>query len=157
MDIDPRRLLIALIRQIRDGISRLPPPNDAIKELARTVDYAYEKSTAAKFSVAALSSKEDSRTRWRELALALEDKNILKTLAVVAGAGAVAFETAALVRPLGWLHAAALALASVFMVGIAASYKRTRTEKWTTSKQTALEHDNSLQQLETDLKTSSAR
>ncbi|HJX92271.1 MAG TPA: P-loop NTPase fold protein [Pyrinomonadaceae bacterium] len=153
LDIDPRRLLIALIRTIRDGIFRLPDKDDKLKELAETVNFAYEKATAAKFTRSGTSSQETTSSRAWELALALEDKNVLKTLAVITGAAAVAFEAAALIGPsIGWLHAAALALASVFAISLTASFKRSRTDKQSNSKQTALEHDNSLQQLETDLK-----
>jgi hypothetical protein len=152
LHIEPRRLLIALIRQIRDEIGRLPKQTEKTKQLAQNVDYVYEKSTAAKFSVASRNGTETTRSRVRELALALDDKSVLKTLAVVAGGGAIAIEAAAWARPLGWLHAAALALGSVFTVGLGAAYKLSYNEKSTSSKQTALEHDNSLQQLETDLK-----
>ena len=153
LDIDPRRLLIALIRTIRDGIYRLPDKDDKLKELADTVTFAYEKATAAKFTRSGTTSQETTSSRAWELALALEDKNVLKTLAVITGAAAVAFEAAALIGPsIGWLHAAAIALASVFAISMTASFKRGRTDKQSKSKQTALEHDNSLQQLETDLK-----
>jgi KaiC/GvpD/RAD55 family RecA-like ATPase len=153
LDIDPRRILIALIRTIRDGIQRLPSKDNSLEELAKTVDYVYQKATAAKFSSSGKSSQEDTRSRAWELALAIEDKNVLKTLAAVSGAAAIAFESAALIGPsLGWFHAAAVALAAVFAVSFTASMKRSRSQKQTEAKETALEHDNSLQQLETDLK-----
>ncbi|PYS68489.1 MAG: hypothetical protein DMF69_20095, partial [Acidobacteria bacterium] len=97
--------------------------------------------------------QEETRTRSFELALALSDKNVLMTLGLITGAAAIAFEAAALLGPtLGWLHAAALALAGAMAISLAASWQYGRTNKSTSSKQTALEHDNSLQQLETDLK-----
>ena len=152
LNIDPRRLLIALIRTIRDGIQRLPD-KDKYDKLAATVDNAYQKATASKYSTSGRRSLEDVRTRSRELALALEDKNVLKTLAAVAGAAAIAFESAALIGPkLGWFHAAAVGMAAVFAVSLAASWKRGRNEKRTDTQETSVEHDNSLQQLETDLK-----
>ena len=153
LDIDPRRLLIALIRTIRDGIYGLPDKDDQLKKLAETVNFAYEKATAAKFTHGGTTSQETKSSRAWELALALEDKNVLKTLAVITGAAAVAFEAAALIGPkIGWLHAVALALASVFAISLTASFKRSRTSEQSNSRHTALEHDNSLQQLETDLK-----
>jgi hypothetical protein len=151
LQIDAQRLLIALIRTIRDGIYRLPEKDESLRQLAQTVNYAYEKATASKFSQAGTSSQENVRNRSWEWALALDDKNVLKTLTVVTGAAAVGFEAAALTG-MGWLHAAALGLAAVFTISLAASIKRSRSEKWTDAKQTALEHDNSLQQIETDLK-----
>ena len=153
LDIDPRRILIALIRTIRDGIQRLPSSDKSLEELAQTVDYVYQKATAARFSSLGKTSQEDTRSRSWELALALEDKNVLKTLAAISGAAAVAFEAAALIGPsLGWFHAAAVALAAVFAVSFAASMKRSRSQRQTETRETALEYDNSLQQLETDLK-----
>jgi len=155
--IDPRRLLVALLRTIAHRISSLvdqnPDPDPALKPLADLARNAYEKATAAKFAQTVTRAQENTRTRSRELALALEDKNILKTLAWAAGAAAVAFESAALVGPtLGWLHGAALALAVAFGVSLTASYRRSSSEKQSAANQTAVEHDNSLQQLETDLK-----
>ncbi len=153
LDIDPRRILIALIRTIRDGIQRLPSKDKSLEELAQTVDYVYQKATAARFSSLGKTSREDTRSRSWEMALAIEDKNVLKTLAAITGAAAIAFEAAALIGPsLGWFHAAAVALAAVFAVSFAASMKRSRTQRQTETRETALEYDNSLQQLETDLK-----
>ena len=161
LDIDPRRLLIALIRQIRDGISRLLEKSrqndnndrtEALTKLAQTVNYAYEKATASKFSIAATSLEELTRTRHREFSLNLEDKSLLKTVAAIASTGAVALGSVAWLPNASWLKAAAIWLAGIATVGLAAVYKRTRSERRTNAKQTALEHDNSLQQLETDLK-----
>ena len=86
LDIDPRRILIALIRTIRDGIQRLPSSDKSLEELAQTVDYVYQKATAARFSSLGKTSQEDTRSRSWELALAIEDKNVLKTLAAISGA-----------------------------------------------------------------------
>lgn len=159
LNIDPRRLLIALIRQMRDGISRVqaqtPLPNkrkDAIDKLAGTITDTYEKATAAKFSMSATNSQENTRARSREFTFSLDDKNVLATVAALAGAGAVAFESAAWFKQFTWLHAAAAWLASIAAVGLIASYKRSQSEKSTNARQRAVEWDNSLQQLETDLK-----
>ena len=158
LDIDPRRILIALIRTIRDGIQRLPSKDKSLDELAQNVDYVYQKATAAKFSSLGKTSQEDTRSRSWELAAAIEDKHVLKTLAAITGAAAIAFEAAALIGPsLGWFHAAAVALAAVFAVSFVASIKRSRSQTQSEAKETALEHDNSLQQLETDLKDIFAR
>jgi len=153
LGIDPRRLLVALIRTIREQVYRLKLEDESTSELIQRVDYAYEKATAAKFSRTGSKSQEETRTRTFELALALSDKNVLMTLGLLTGAAAIAFEAAALLGPtLGWLHAAALALGGATAISLAASWKYGRSNKSTSSKQTALEHDNSLQQLETDLK-----
>lgn len=153
LDIDPRRILIALIRTIRDGIQRLPSKDKSLEDLAQTVEYVYQKATAARFSSLGKTSQEDTRSRSWEFAAAIEDKNVLNTLAVITGAAAIAFESAALIGPsLGWFHAAAVALAAVFAVSLAASIKRSRSRTQTEARETALEYDNSLQQLETDLK-----
>lgn len=153
LDIDPQRLLIALIRTIRESIKRRPDKNVDLTELAASVDEAYQKATAAKYLVSGKSSQEDVRTRAWELALAIEDKNVLKTLAALTGAAAIAFESAALIGPrLGWFHAAAVGLAAVFAVSLAASWRRGRSEKKTDTRETSVEHDYSLQHLETELK-----
>jgi hypothetical protein len=151
LDIDPRRLLIALIRQIREGMRRLPQQNRSLDDLAEAVNYAYEKATASKFAQSAASGQETTRSRSWEWALALDDKNVLKTVTVITGAATVVLEAAALTG-LGWLHAAAIGLAGVFAISLTASIKRSREEKSTSSRQTSFEYDNSLQQLETDLK-----
>jgi len=154
LTIDPRRLLIALIRTIREGVNRLPNKNDALKELAAAVDFTYQKATAAKFSRAANKQQETTSSRASELALALEDKSILITLATMSGISAIAVETAAIIGSrMGWFHGVAIALAALCAaVSLTATFKKSRTEKTSDSKQTTLEEDNSLQQLETDLK-----
>jgi hypothetical protein len=64
--------------------------------------------------------------------LALGDANVLKTLAVVSGVPAVSLEATALGGAvIGWLHAAALALGSVFVISLTASIKSSRSEKVT--------------------------
>jgi hypothetical protein len=153
LDIDPRRLLIALLRTIAHRISSMAEKDSSLEPLVEQAHNAYEKATAAKFAQTRTRAQESTRTRSREFALALEDKNVLKTLAWAAGAAAVGFEAAALVGPtLGWLHGAALALAVAFGVSLTASYRRSSSEQQKSGNQTAVEHDNSLQQLETDLK-----
>lgn len=151
LDIDPRRLLIALIRQIREGMKRLPDMDEPLKQLAEAVNYAHEKATASKFALSQASGQETTNTRSSEWALAIDDTNVLKILAVVTGAAAVAFEAAALTG-MSWLHTAALGLAGVFTITLTASIKRSREKKSTNSRQMSFEYDNSLQQLETDLK-----
>ncbi|HEX6044494.1 MAG TPA: P-loop NTPase fold protein [Pyrinomonadaceae bacterium] len=151
LDIDPRRLLIALIRQIREGMKRLPDMDEPLKQLAEAVNYAHEKATASKFALSQASGQETTNTRSSEWALAIDDTNVLKTLAVVTGAAAVAFEAAALTG-MSWLHTAALGLAGIFTITLTASIKRSREKKSTNSRQMSFEYDNSLQQLETDLK-----
>ena len=153
LDIDPRRLLIALLRTMAHRIGVLAATDPELKSLTEKANYAYDKATAYKYAQTTTRAQETTRSRSREFALALEDKNMLKTLALAAGAAAVAFETAAVVGPtLGWLHGAALALAAVFGVSLTASFRRSSSEKHSAGDQTAFEHDNSLQQLETDLK-----
>ena len=151
LDIDPRRLLIALIRQIREGMRRIPQKDAALLQLAETVSYAHEKSTASKFSQSSATGQETMRSRSWEWALAIDDKNVLKSLMVITGAGAAALEAAAWTG-MSWLHAAAVGLAGVFAISLAAFIKQSREDKSTSSRQISFEYDNSLQQLETDLK-----
>jgi hypothetical protein len=155
LKIDPRRLLIALLRTIDHRISRLAATatQTSLGQLAETAHSAYEKATAAKFAQTATRTQETARTRSRELGLALGETNVFKALALVSGVAAVSLEATALGGAvIGWLHAAALALGSVFVISLTASIKRSRSEKATAANQTAYEHDNSLHQLETDLK-----
>ena len=151
LDIDPRRLLIALLRTIKEEVKRLAVNDPELTDLAESAQYAYEKATASKYSQTAMRAQESARSRSREMVIAFEDKNVLKTLAAIAGAGAIAAEVAALLK-VGWLHAAAGVLAAVCAISLTFSIKKSSTEKQTEGKQTAFEHDNSLQQLETDLK-----
>ena len=151
LDIDPRRLLIALIRQVREGMRRLPHDNQALSLLAVAVNYAHEKATASRFSQSAATGQETMRSRSWEWTLALDDKNVLKTVTVITGAAAIALEAAAWTG-MSWLHAAALGFAGVFAISLTAAIKRSREDKSTSSRQMSFEYDNSLQQLETDLK-----
>ena len=151
LDIDPRRLLIALLRTIKEEVKRLAVDDSKLSDLAESAQYAYEKATASKYAQTAMRAQETARSRSREMVFAFEDKNVLKTLAAIAGAGAIAAEVAALLK-VGWLHAAAVVLGAVCAISLTFSIKRSSTEKQTEGRQTAFEHDNSLQQLETDLK-----
>ncbi len=151
--IDSRRLLIALLRAIAHRIGEFASLSPALKPLADKANNAYEKATAAKFARTITLAQETTRSRSRELVLALEAKSVLKMVAWAIGAMAVAFEAAALVGPrFGWLHAAALALGAACAISIVGSIRRSSSEKQSAANQTALEYDNSLQQLETDLK-----
>lgn len=151
LNIDPRRLLVALLRTIAHKLKGIDDPR--LQPLAEQAYDAYDKATAARFAQTVTRAQESTRTRSREIALALENKNVLKTLAGASGIAAVALEAAAIVGPtFGWLHGAAVALALAFGVSLTASYRRSSSEKQSAGNQTAVEHDNSLQQLETDLK-----
>lgn len=158
LQIDSRRLLVALLRTIAHRIGDIAnkPEYANLGPLAAQASNAYEKATAAKFARIVTQAQETMLTHAREFALALEAKDILKTLVWVLGAAAAAFETAAWVGPrLGWLHgvAGSLLVAGLGVgISLAVSYKRSSSEKQSAANQTALEHDNSLQQLETDLK-----
>ncbi|HWM23520.1 MAG TPA: hypothetical protein VNP98_01750 [Chthoniobacterales bacterium] len=153
LNIDPRRLLIALLRTIDHRIGRLVVEDSSLRQLAERAHYAYEKATAARFAQTATNAQETARIRSREFVVALEDKSVLKALALLSGVAAVSFEAAALAGPvLGWLHAAAISLGAIFAISLTASFKRSSSERLTAANQTAFEHDNSLHELETDLK-----
>ncbi|HYW72118.1 MAG TPA: P-loop NTPase fold protein [Pyrinomonadaceae bacterium] len=147
LKIDPRRLLIALLRTIGHRLTKLPD----LADVTQKAHEAYEKATAAKYSQTSAQATEIINSRSREFATALEIKNLLNTVAVVAAGSAVVMELLALGQP-KWVHAAALALGTVAVISITVSYRRASSMKSTTTGQTSIEKDNSLQQLETDLK-----
>lgn len=152
LKIDPNRLLVALLRAIDQRLGPLVREDDSLSELAGTAHAAYRKATAAKFVQSASEAVSRERLRIREVALSPPGRDLLKTGAIMAGAGAAALEIIAVTGPaLGWLHAAAAALA-VLAGTFAFNVKRTTTESAKTSSEISFEHDNSLQQLETDLK-----
>jgi len=153
LDIDPRRLLIALLRTIDHRITRFADTDSTLKSLAEKSHYAYEKATAAKFARTSKVARETARLQSREFILNLENKNLLRTLAMIMGATALVLEAIAWDwRGKGWLNVVAAGLGVVATISLVVSYKRSKTEKLTSANQTAFEHDNSLHQLETDLK-----
>src|SRR5262245_22743121 len=153
LDIDPRRLLIALLRTIDNRITRFADTDSTLTSLAEKSHYAYEKATASKFARSSKLALETTRMQSREFILNLENKNLLKTLAMIMGATALVLEAIAWDwRGKGWLNAVAAALGVIATISLVASYKRSKSEKFSSANQTAFEHDNSLHQLETDLK-----
>ena len=154
LQVDPRRLLTALLRAVNQRFGLLPPARRAaLQDLSERAAFAYQKATASKFTHAATQAEDSVRSTTRALALATEDKNILKTVAWAAGCAAVVLEGVAWFGPMvGWLHAGALALAGVTALSVSASFRREQSRRQTDARQLAIEHDNSLQQLETDLK-----
>jgi hypothetical protein len=154
LQVDPRRLLTALLRAVNQRLPLIPAhKREALQDLSERAAFAYQKATASKFTQAATQADESVRSATRALTLATEDKNVLKTIAWAAGCTALVLEGVAWFGPMvGWLHAGALALAGVTALSISASLKLEHSRKRTDARQLAIEHDNSLQQLETDLK-----
>ena len=151
LNIDPRRLLIALLRTITHRLAKLKLKRQDLDDVAVRARTTYEKATAAKYSQTGVQSTERTSSTSREFAWALEIKNLLNTVGVVAAGTAVVMELLTLGRPM-WVHGAAVALGAVAVCSLAWSYKRASSFKGSATSQTSIEYDNSLQQLETDLK-----
>jgi hypothetical protein len=154
LQVDPRRLLTALLRAVNQRLPLLPSEkHETLRKLSERAAFAYRKATASKFAETATQAQESVRSTARALALATEDKNVLKIVAWAAGCAAIALEgVARFGTVIGWLHAGAAALAGVAALSVTASLKLERSQRRTDARQLAIEHDNSLQQLETDLK-----
>jgi hypothetical protein len=168
--IEARRLLTALLRSLRNELDETrppaPPPRgppwfrrgeapaDPLAETRALVAQACEKAEASQYSRRAQQGSEDTRTETRSFTRTLQVANVMKLVSAVAllaaaavGGIAIADTTAA---ALGIVSAA---LAGVAIVSFGASMAVTRQTTQRNLAQTEAVFDNSLHQVESDLKT----
>jgi hypothetical protein len=154
LKIDPRRLLVALLRalQRRSGLVGGVAPGSG-KALQTMIREVYDKAVAREYSLSVKARSESSRAVVRETSLGLQAKDAYKILAGVSALGAGAFAAVAVLGPaLQYVHGAALALAGVSAVSFAMSRKVMKKNSDAREAEESLKFDNSLHQLENDLR-----
>jgi hypothetical protein len=142
LGIDARKLLTALLRALRNGL----PDDDEVSGMVRR---AYAKAEASQYSETAAQKAEAARMVKAETSVSAATPNALKALAAVAGVGVASVGVGA------WLGTVAGVL--VGLAGVAAiSFTASRTTSSSTADSsvasTELVFDNSLHQVESDLK-----
>ena len=154
LGIDARRVLTALLRSLYQSLDRLfTEQSDDERRLISTVKDAYDKARAAQFSQTAQQRADRLQSREVESRRSAEVANLLKLLAVLAGLSIVALEGfAVLGRSTAAIQLACGALAVVAVI----SYRTATTTQSKTSEEDSTRReivfDNSLHQIETDLK-----
>jgi hypothetical protein len=141
--IDARRVITALLRALRNEV--------ADKEIARQIGEAYEKATATEYTETLQRKAEATHTRTVQRSSTLAVANLIKFLSALAAVAAVVLGVA-------WLgESAAIPVAMAALAGVAVfgfTWART-TERKTVQTDVAdrqLKSDNSLHQIETDLR-----
>ncbi len=154
LGIDARRVLTALLRSLYQALDRLfTDQADDQRELVASVKEAYDKARAAQFSQTAQQRAESLRSREQQSRRSTEVANLLKVLASLAALGAVALEGVALLES----STAAIQVVCAALAGLAVfSYRTATTTQSKTSEEDSTRRevvfDNSLHQVETDLK-----
>jgi hypothetical protein len=171
LGIDARRLLTALLRALRNELGETRPEpapprrrprafrrteeaEDPLVEIRTHVARACEKAEAAQYSRRAQQASESTRTATRTSTRSLQVANVMRLLSAVAVLAAAAVGGAAIVDT----TAAALGIVSAALVGVAVasfatSLAITRQTTQRTLAETEAVFDNSLHQVESDLKT----
>ena len=151
LQIDPRRLLIALLRAFRQRIDRFASDDP----LRRQIDLLYSKATAAAFKLEQSSGQNKESVRQQESGFKIDSAELLK--GSLFPAGLISLGLASLGAADTLVDQVVKAIAATGAVGAATAgiaLSRTRTTKETDTEQIALryERDNSQQELENDLK-----
>lgn len=152
LDIDPKRLLVSLLRAFRQRRDLIDEAEEARRD---QIDALYLKATAAEFRALDSTGATRTETLARSSGASVRIDEAFKGLLAPAGIlgasilGASASNTLSgdLVR--GGLAVLALAAAGF---GLHYSTKRSRDSKTERAELLSIAHDNSLQQLENDLK-----
>ena len=154
LGIDARRLLTALLRALRNeldlpGRRQRPPAQAEAFERARTmVARTYEKAEASQYSRRAVEGAEAKRSDTRTSKSSIQVANVLKLVAALALVAAAALGAA--------LVSAATAVITALVGAALISYASSRTVTRETSERSSLDteivFDNSLHQIESDLK-----
>jgi len=152
LGIDARRLLTALIRALRNGLRALPQERD-LGSVLKLVGQAYEKAEASSYAEKLSQRREVSAARKVESSRSFDVANVFKLVAVLAGLGAAVVEGVALLgTSLAALQIPVLALAGVAVFSFHRSTVTTQNSSETADSAIELSRDNSLHQVETDLK-----
>ena len=151
--IDARRLLTSLLRALRNRFPEGKARNEADREFARLIARTYEKSEAARYSAKARQVAETSTVRSVETRRSLEIANVLKAVAAVAALSVLGLGGVALLRSsAASIQAACIVLAGVAIISFSTAVHRSRKIAQSTVADTEAEFDNSLHQVESDLK-----
>jgi len=151
LQIDPRRLLIALLRAFRQRIDRFAKDDP----LRRQIDLLYSKATAAAFKLEQTTGQNRESVRQQETGLKIDSAELLK--GSLFPAGLISLGLASLGAADSFVDQVVKGIAATGAVGAATvgvALSRSRTTKETDTEQIALryERDNSQQELENDLK-----
>jgi hypothetical protein len=147
--IDARRLLTALLRALRNQVA----PPDSPDKLARKIRWAYAKAEATSYLQTQQQRGEAVRSATRETRVGIQIPDVLKLVAAASLVAAAAFEGVALLGSfVTYLHIAAAALAAVAVLSFSRSVALTRSITEAASVSEELVRDNSLHQLESELK-----
>jgi hypothetical protein len=154
LKIDARRLLTALLRALRN---RVPVdmthkgPNS--NQLAKKIQWAYQKAGATRYIETEQQRAESVDTTVRESRQIFHMPDVFKLVAAVALLAGVALEGIALVgSTINQLHVLAISLAGVAAFSIQRSVVLTRNSTQEASASSELVRDNSVHQLESELK-----
>lgn len=164
LQIGPQQLLTALIRMLRNYAADVkeraartttePKPKPLSPELETAIHETYRKAVAKEYSLSEGSKTEQTRTLTQDLELKLNTADVYKSLAAFGAAAAGVIEISAWL-PGGWknvAHAVAAAVGALTVLSFTASRKLTRVASEQDSRAVSVKFDNSLQQLEGDLK-----
>jgi hypothetical protein len=153
LQIDARRLLTALLRGLRNKLRKLQKDEPELDSLASDVDRVYHKADASQYTERSRQADERLRREAIESKLSVNAPNLLKVGAGLAALGFAGVEGGFLLWPFGaGVHVIAAALAGIAVVAYAGSRTVSRSTQSTDTSEIELVRDNSIHQLETDLK-----
>ena len=154
--IDPRRLLIALLRSLSNRV-RSYESNDKNKKLSAQlkarIAETYDKAIAVTYTQASSARREREESRSSKSSFELSATLPYKLGGALAALGALAIEAVAspTLRS-GFVHVVAALAAATAAWSWTKSWTLSRSQRDQRSTETTLKFDNSLQQLENDLK-----
>ena len=165
LQIGPQQLLTALIRTLRNYAADLkaraaaqPAEAKTVKPLSTEIETAihetYRKAVAKEYSLSEGSKTEQTRTLTQEIELKLSTADVYKSLTAFGAAAAGVIEISAWF-PSGsknTIHALAAAVGALSVASWTASRKLSSVASQQNSQAVSVKFDNSLQQLEGDLK-----
>jgi hypothetical protein len=151
LQIGAPQLMTALIRELRNRADATPA--GLPEELAAAIRDTYRKAMAKEYSKTEGSQQQSTRTLTRDFELKLTAADAYKGLSGVGAAAAAIIEGSAwLSSRAAALHAAAVAAGGLAVVSWTASRKLSEVAKQERTEAVSVKFDNSLQQLEGDLK-----
>jgi AAA ATPase domain len=147
--IDARRLLTALLRALRNQVA----PRDSPDKLAKKIRWAYDKAEATSYLQTQQQRGEAVRSATRETRAGIQVPDVLKLVAAASLLAAATVEGVALLGSfVSYMHLAAAALAGVAVLSFSRSVTLTKSTTEAESVSEELVRDNSLHQLESELK-----
>ena len=149
LTIDPRRLLTALLRALMNRASLFPADGSVQNKVVET----YNKANAAEYSRTASASQEQARALEQEASVSFDVKDVYKLAGGLSAGGVLVLEAMAWLGPTAAaMHAVAVVLAAASVASFRFSQKQSSREADRRELRTSLRFDNSLHQIETDLK-----